>query len=48
MNVLYLGVGCGGEPKFLCYDDCFWDYLLDSIELLWQQKKNYNHKQMQR
>lgn len=35
----YYGVGRGGEPKFLRYDDCVWDTNFEHFETMWRQLK---------
>ena len=39
MMFTYLGVGRGGETKFLRYDDSMWDHLLECPEFFWRQRK---------
>ena len=39
INNVYQGVGRGGEPKFMRYDDCVWDPYLECVDTYWRQRK---------
>ena len=37
--ITFLGLGRGGESKFLRYDEWYWDPLLELIDAIWAQMK---------